>query len=213
MTDAQDRPPSIEENLAFLRAVAESGRRVTGAAGEHLVLWGVLTAFAYLNDYAVAMNGYESAWRIPAGYVAMIAAGWAGSVFFAARASGAGPAPLAARVYAIVFSSAGVALSFFAAGVGATGALPYGAIIVVAAHLMGVCFLVTGLLSKQRWIAAVGAGWLASGFGYLAIVDERALILVAAVGWIILMAVPGAVLLVARRKSTAASGVSAADIP
>ena len=201
MNDHNARPATLQENLAYLRAIAENGRLAARLSGEYLLLWGVLTAGAYLGQFAVTLAGGPY-WLIGAGYFAMLAVGWAGSTALAARDRQKGGArPAGVRMYSTLFTCAGATVTVFAIGASLTPAMPYEAIFIVAALMIGMCFLTTGALSEERWLVMVGAGWLASATAGFALIGSLALPLFFAVVWLLLLAAPGLVL--ARRARAA----------
>jgi len=207
-----ERPPSPEDDLAFLRKVVEQGRAAAKISGGHLLVWGALIAAAYLFNYWVAVVRQSDYWLMGAGYAAMILLGWTGSAYLGWRAGRDGGATtIDVRIYAIIFACAGAALTVFAVGGSLSPTLHPNAIMVVGALMAGLCFLATGLLSRTRWIAAVGVLWMAASIGLLVLMDREIVLLVGAALWLALMAGPGAALTLEARRTPAPRRGPAAD--
>lgn len=198
--DLRETPPSVEENLAFLRAVAENGRRTAALSGDYLILWGVLTALADLNHFAINGGVYGREGFIGAGYATMVVLGWAGTFMLARRSAGRSRAmPTGARVYAVIFGCAGIALTIFAMGAAVTSA-PTTMIPIVAALMIGICFLSTGLLSAASWLTVVGGIWMVAAIIGFFLTPYPVLQLFCAGLWLAFMAGPGVVLSRRRRR-------------
>ncbi|MGF1454967.1 MAG: hypothetical protein ACFB6R_06265 [Alphaproteobacteria bacterium] len=198
-----EEAPSLEQDLAFLRAVAEQGRRTAVVSGAYLVLWGVLIAGAYFANYMIAARYWpvDYGW-IGAGYGVMGAAGWAGSMALGRRERlRSGVRTVVTRIYSTVFISAGLALTIFSLGAAASPAVPLYVTMIVGALIMGLCFLVTGLLGRMRWLTGLGALWFVVGAGLFAVAGTRTMLLCGAVAWLALLVGPGVVLMAQNRRA------------
>ena len=156
---------------------------------------GTVTPLAYLVQYTVETLSHGPYWLISGGYAVMLLVGWLGT-YLLRRADRRDATPSGARVFAIVFACAGLVLTVFAIGVttiapAASAAIPPYAIIVVAAQMMGLCFMATGLLAETRWIVLVGGGWLAASLMLLGMMTRPVFLLAAAGVWLGLMLAPG----------------------
>ncbi|MGF1545060.1 MAG: hypothetical protein ACFB00_11255 [Parvularculaceae bacterium] len=204
MADDTRAPSTVGDDLAFLRAVAEQGRRAAKLYGGHLILWGAVIAAAYVNQYAVEATPGASYWRVGVGYLAMSIGGWLGTGALVVREKAKAAAqPASARIFAMIFFSAGLSLTAFALGAGFTDAIPDDVIVLVAAQAMGLCFLALGFLAETRWLVGVGVAWLAASLALPALIERPVFYLASAFVWLALMVGPGVVL---SRKAAQTAG-------
>lgn len=203
MTTDPGQRPSLEDDLAFLRRIAEEGRQTAVLSGGHLVLWGVLIAAANLNHAAI-LSGMSPAGygAIGTGYMVMVVVGWLGSGFLGWRQRRSSRSQaIQARIYSAVFTCAGIALTIYAWGAVLSPAIPTTSIMIVSALMMGLCFSVTGVLARMVWLTVIGAGWFAAGAGLFLVPAGPDRLVMGAVLWILLQAAPGAVMMVGQRTS------------
>ncbi len=196
-----DPQGTISEDLAFLRAVAEQGRKSARLYGGHFTLWGVLTSLAYINQYVAETRDPPTYGAIGIGYLAMGVVGWGGSyVLGRSMSARSGAQSLTTRVFSTIFVAAGLVLSFFAVCALVSPTIPEGVIVIVAAQMLGLCFVASGLLAQMRWAVFIGVAWLAASVGFTALVRSPNLYPAAALAWLLLAAGPGVALSLARRR-------------
>ncbi len=203
-------PETLEDDLAFLRAIAEQGRATAVFSGAYLVLWGVLVSGAYFNNWLVASGLWQGGGAaIGTGYTVMGVAGWIGSTILGFRERRTtGVRAVGDRIYTAVFVAAGLALTIFSIGATFSPAVPLHITMIVAALLMGLCFVITGILSRMVWMTAIGAVWFLAAAGLFPIAGTPAMLLTGALLWCGLLTGPGLVLMVlnARRAGPSATG-------
>ena len=198
---ADERPHTVEENLAFLRRIAEEGRLAVGLSGDYLILWGVVMAAAYANHYLIESAMSDRMSLVGAGYGVAVALGWAGTAALTARdRKRSGARAIGVRIFAAVFASSGLAMTIFAVIAATQPAIRPELNLVVGALMFGSCFLSTGLLSRLNWLAAVGAAWLAAAIAFAALLDHPSLMIVAAGLWAALNIGSGAALRIQNRR-------------
>lgn len=188
MTDPDPSTTDPAEDLAYLRALAEQGQRAVSLSGSYLLLWGVLIAGAYLNHYWATESQ-----QIGLGYLAMALVGWAGSMLLGWREGRSKQVSgMAGRVYSYVFIGAGLILTIFAVGASLSPVIPGQAIMVVAALVIGSCFMVTGLIARLRPILVIGGLWFVAAIFLFTQLARLEILLYGAGLWLGLSAAPGA---------------------
>ncbi|MEL6371509.1 MAG: hypothetical protein AAFR03_12420 [Pseudomonadota bacterium] len=191
-----DRPTSIAEDMAYLRRIADDGRQTVTMYGGYMALWGTLIAAAYLHHFIVISVAVPDYARLGFGYLAMLLVGWAGTaVLVRSSRRHPGPRPLLARVFQTVFACAGLVVTVASLNLLIERTVPPETIVILAAQLMGLCFLVTGILARMPWKTAIGGAWLVASLALPHLTTEASFYLMAAAVWLLLLAAPGFVLL------------------
>lgn len=191
---------SVHEDIAFLRSIAEEGRRVALQGGLYLILWGALICGAYLNHHFAISRSPPAFGLVAIGYVVMILLGWGGVALLVHLGRGRGGVrTVVTRIFTIVFVCAGGILTVFSACVMVSGRIDPALIGVVAAQLMGLCFFVSGQIASERWLIGCGALWLAASVGLAFLIGTSDFYLVSALIWAVLLVGPGIGLEIRRR--------------
>lgn len=191
------------DDLAYARTVAEEGRRAPLLGGSYLMFWGVLNAIAFTAHWAV-LEGF-----LPYARGAAFAAVWGGYGVLAAlgmiwlrqRTKGKpGLASIGARAERAIWNGAAIALGAIVIGSLARMLMNQdptapNAIFGAAFALYGAALFGVAMLSEQLWLRAFA--WLSVGVaGTLCLfVNEPWAYINAAVGSILVLAVPGAILI------------------
>lgn len=199
------------EDLALIRQLMEDGRREVVDRGKHFIIWGVVPAVGALLTYAHASGA-----AVPhptLSWAVLLVVGWMGSFVVGWRDSrGARVRTLARRLLSGVWISAAVTLTVLAlAGMFGRG-LSHTALPGVLSAVIAAPVLVTMLLTSERWLGLVAAGWWAGGALMLFAPGSYTLLVMAALS-LLLLAVPGLVLNAkARRRAAVSNGGAAAEV-
>lgn len=193
-----------EQDLALIRRLMEESWRDVVDRGRHSLIWGPLAAAGLVLTYLAATGTLEvnpaTVWLV------VLATGWIGSFVMGWRdGRRARACTVGGRLLSGVWISAGTTLTVVALA-GMFGplvdvhALP-GLLSVVTA----VPVLLTALLTSERWLVAVAAGWWGGGAVMLFAPGLYTLLLMAAMA-VVLMVVPGVVLHVRSRRTNGVIG-------
>lgn len=161
-------PRDLAEDLAYVRTIAEEGRQAPLLGGSFLTFWGVLNAAAWMAQWALLHDLLVANpdWHFAALWSAYGVVAGIGTVLLGARVKGMpGRSAFGNRVEGAVWSGMGMGLG--AVAVGAIGHMilsrnpPAVDVIVPSAFaLYGVALMVTGTVSKERWLSAYAvASW------------------------------------------------------
>ena len=190
--------PSPEDDLAFIRHVMEGARQTVADHSGHLILWGFLSASAYVLTYLARQDASEvpinAVWSVAVGI------GFSGSWLLVRRTQKRAPVnSLVDRILAAIWIACGLSLSlvgFLGAG---TGSLPPLLMPGINSVLIGSAFFASAVLPDRTSYWALAAAWWVLG-GWLIVRPFPEASLVIACAHVLLMLVPGLVLR-ARRPS------------
>lgn len=181
-----------QEDLAMIRRLLEEGRREVVDRGKHFIIWGVIPAvgaaltYAYVAGAGVPHPGWIWGGAMLVGWGLSLVVGWRDS-------RGARVHTFGRRLLSVVWVAAAVSLTLIGAAGIAGVVLGHESLPGVLSAVMGAPVLVTMLLTGERWLGLVAAGWWIGGAVMLFVPGRYALLLLAVMG-LLLMAVPGAVL-------------------
>lgn len=199
------------EDLAVIRRFMEDGRRDVMDRGKHLLVWGSvgMVGSALTYAYVVEWTAVPPGWL----WLALMAAGWAGSVVIGRRESRRAPVKtFARRLLSVMWVSSAIVITLIAlAGIFSELVDPR-ALPGLLSVALGAPILVAGVLAGERWLRLVGAGWWFGGGIMLFVPGVYALLLMGAMS-LLLMAVPGGVLYAKSRRGGASSGQGAVMEP
>lgn len=195
----------IADDLAYVRGVAEQGRRAPLLAGPHFLIWGGLGVVALVTHWAALTKAlaFLAPERIGLIWIAFAALGTAGSVL-AARRAGARPGArsIGNRVSGAVWTSMAFVVLTFALATGlAAYAEPardvayviarFDTILAVAFGGYGVAFYTTGRIADVRWMSYAAAASVLAMATCLFLLGRPALYLFAAAFVLAVVVVPG----------------------
>lgn len=203
-------PPFTQEmadELAYVRSLAEEGRRAPLVGGAIYAIWGGLIGAAALIQFAAE----TSAVRLPgyvgwAPWIAAFALGWAFSAA-AGRRAGAKPGALTVgnRAAGSAWYAVGLFLSGFWAtllvvhdrftGLGVPAYFLFSLMFPVAFGLYGVAFYASAAAARLDWLKWFAYGAWGFSFASLFLLDSVYQMLVAAVGSFACSLLPGVILM------------------
>ncbi len=197
---------SAQDDLSYVREVAEKGANGPIGGGVLLLWWGVVTAAALAAHWAIAMGlVFQISWSYLILWFSAVLIGWIGTYFLIARASAkGGTSTHASRANGAVWMSAGMFLTIFALALVARqmtaplGLHMYDLLIAVATGTYGIAFATTAAVSNQRWLWAFALMAFAFSALYVFMLGNPSLYLIAAVGTSVTVGLPGAFLMLRR---------------
>jgi len=198
---------TIRDDLAFMKALAETGGQTQWAGGAAFVAGGVLYGFQCLVQWAqaeglVVMSPLMTILFIVgitvAFTIAMIVVGYRGRK---TKQHG-----IANKAFQSVFAASGLGtLALFT--IFASVAIPRQSIVIWELYpaslfaLQGSAWCVAFMLRRRLWLAAVSAGWFASAISLGLLVGTLNYVLVAAFALFVFMALPGAYMMHLSREA------------
>lgn len=203
------QPLSLEDQIAFLKSVADYGRNQAPVTGIHMIIWGTVMPIAFLAHYyieaIIGIGNSVSGAAIGYAYLGSVLVGWIGSAITGYRTRpNTVQTSNASFVYGSMFQTAGISLTVLAVGIMVTQTLPPVSLILWASLLMGLCFSVTGHLTRWPWLTYTGYCWFGAAVIFLWLLQRTEILLVAAFFWALLSIGPGiAFLLLSRPKHQA----------
>ena len=193
-----------QQDLELIRQIMDDSRREVVDRGSHFLIWGLVPLAGLVATYVRATTGEGPSplWV----WVAVLVAGWTASMVIGFREDRqARVRTLARRILSITWVATAVSLTLVALAGLFGGSVDPQALSGVLSVILAAPVLVTGVLTGERWLNAVAAGWWAGGAVMLFIPGVYQLLLMAAM-FLLLMAVPGAILSArARRRQRVAA--------
>ena len=202
------KTPSVQDDLAFMRALVEGGGAIPAAFGETYLAAGLIYGLQILLQSPQAFG-------LPAlPPLAGLIVGIAPTIVFVAvltwivwRNRGAGQGGATSRAVGATFGCIGLANLALIGVIGSVAFrqksletwLIYPCVVFV---LQGAAWLVSCALRKRAWQGWVGVGWFAAAIGMALCIGSLAqYALIAGVSMLVLMVVPGAAMMRLARKS------------
>ena len=203
-----DKTPSVQDDLAFMRALVEGGGAIPAAFGETYLAAGLIYGLQILlqSPQAFGLPALPPLAGLIVGIVPTI-------VFVAVltwivwRNRGAGQGGATSRAVGATFGCIGLANLALIGVIGSVAFrqksletwLIYPCVVFV---LQGAAWLVSCALRKRAWQGWVGVGWFAAAIGMALCIGSLAqYALIAGVSMLVLMVVPGAAMMRLARKS------------
>lgn len=187
------------EEARMLHALVGAGARAAALDGRHLLLWGLIAALMLVAQYAAEVGDWLPS-RLLWLWQPVALAGFAGSMFITRKGAGRRLGHPVARRYTIAFAAAGIGFCLYLLGAGA-GDVPAALLTaMLLSATMGAAFCALAVTTHLRWMLAPAAGWwalLAYHAGQAALVPADWLRFAAA--FVLLLALPGAILMMQRR--------------
>lgn len=203
-TEERDFPMSdtqtLEADIAFLRRMAEEGRKVTAPGGPYYFAWGLAIAAGYLAMYLYA-EGVHS-FPIWATWLACVIPAYLATMLISARdAKRVDANRFVNRVSATVWIATGIGMTVFWIGTAINGNMGYMA--PVASIMCGVAFGLIGAFARIRFMYLPAAAWFVTVPIMFTLSGSNELPLAMSVFVLVNMAGTGLVLTAMERKARA----------
>ncbi|MGE5498172.1 MAG: hypothetical protein ACM3Q2_08885 [Syntrophothermus sp.] len=147
------------EELQFIKRVIEDSKRSIVYNGMHYIVWGILIiAGMLLNYYFLRQHIY---FNYLYEWAAIVFIGWVFSFYYSKRLDKKGPKTFALKIIATVWLAAGVAMTILGFIGPLSGAISGSFISPVLSVILGMAYLITGVIFESRWFSWLSAGWWA----------------------------------------------------
>ncbi len=195
---------STQDDLAYVRSVAEKGADAPIGGGRVLMLWGGLTTIALTIDWAL-ITGIMALprWVLLILWPSVILLGWIGTFAMRSCRTG-GTVTHTNATFGAVWMASGAFLTILAfAIIGKQMTAPvgpelYDMLLPISTGIYGIAFATSGSVGRNRllWVVAL----MAFGFAatYVFLLGTPTLYLLAAVGTALIMFLPGLILTLRR---------------
>lgn len=187
-----------EQDLELIRRVMEESRREVVDRGKHFLIWGIVPFIGLLFTYFAATGAIvidpTPVWLglLGVGWIASFVVGWMDGR--SARVTTLGRKLLTAVWVSVAATMTLVALAGMFGEVVPVQALPGLLSLLIAPPVF-----LTGMLTRERWLVWVAAGWWAGGTLMIFVPGIYTLLLMAAMA-LLLTALPGVVLFARSRR-------------
>ncbi len=196
-------PSDLADDLAYVRTIAEEGRQAPLLGGSYLVFWGVLNAIAWSAHWALVQEVLvpDPDWHFALLWTLYGVAAGLGSVLLGGRQKTLpGRSSIGNRVEGAAWTGAGLGIG--AVAVGAIGrmaltgdTLSVDVIVPAAFALYGGALMVTGIVSKEKWLAAFATAAYALAVLFGLFLSAEWFYLAGAAGALVILLLPGTILL------------------
>jgi hypothetical protein len=197
--------PSVEEDVAYLKQLAEAGASGVPSGGKYFLVWAVAISFGLAMTYGsvtglipIDMPGLNFWWG------GLLAIGWFVS-FLLGRADAAKPEGLrfANRISTATWIATGAGLTAMWLGLAVSGAAHQAIMMPVAAAAIGVGTAVTATVFRLHWLYAVAAAWWFVAFVSFLMLQTAEFILFSAAAVLVLQGGTGVALMILERRQRA----------
>lgn len=195
-------PSSVEDDVAYLKQLAQAGETGVPEGGKYFLLWAVVVALGLGITYG-AVSGTLPIEPSALNYCwgAVLAIGWIGSLFMG-RADAMKPEGVrfANRITTATWIATGLGLTAIWLGLAATGTMTQAIMTPIAGAAMGVATVVNATVFRLRWLYAVAAAWWVVSFASFFLLQRIEFILFSAVAILVLQGGTGLMLLALERR-------------
>jgi hypothetical protein len=147
-----------QQELAFIKKVIDDSRTAIGGEGKDLIVWGVIVVIGMVTMFVDAQLGYSISKLLLWG--ALIGIGWLYTLVsqFKNRKKTRFKT-FGGKILGTLWMGCGIVMTFIGFLAPITGALKSWAIIPMIALVLGIGYLVTGVIHDSRWTRLSALGW------------------------------------------------------
>jgi hypothetical protein len=193
---------SVEDDVAYLKQLAQAGEVGVPDGGKHFLLWAVVVAAGLSITYG-AVSGSLPLDERALNYVwgAALALGWIGSVLVGrANAMKAEGVRFANRIATATWIATGIGLTAVWLGLMTTGSMTQAIMTPIAGAALGVATFVNATVFRLRWLFGVAAAWWLVSFASFFLMQPAEFILFSAAAILVLQGGTGLALIVLERR-------------
>jgi|WetSurMetagenome_2_1015567.scaffolds.fasta_scaffold24806_2 hypothetical protein len=153
-------PIDAQQELAFIRKVMADSRTAISDDGKGLIVWGTLVVAGMVTMYASFQFGYPISKTLL--WAVLIGLGWVYTIFHEMQNRKTKRfSTFGGRIVGSLWLGCGVVMTIVGFLSPMTGALKPWAIIPVSSLVIGIGYLVTGVVYDDRWTRFSALGWWA----------------------------------------------------
>ncbi len=197
---------TTQDDLAYVREMAEKGAGGPLGGGAILLWWGLIGAAALIAHWAIAAGlMFQVGWSYLTLWFAAVLIGWTGTFVLIGRARAKGGTTThASRANGAVWMAAGLFLTIFAFAVVARqmtnplGPHMFDLLVAVGTGVYGIAFATSAAVSGQKWLRLFALVAFAFSALYIFMLGHPQLYLIAAMGTSLTVGLPGVLLMMRR---------------
>jgi hypothetical protein len=147
-----------QQELAFIKKVMEDSRRIICDDGKSFIFWGILVSFGMLVTY-LSVTGR---WEVSLGWFwpVLIAVGWIVTFFISFKDDKKRfSKSFVAKIMGSLWIGCGVAMTILGFIGGMTDAYSGVFISPIICVVLGIGYLVSGVLQGKGWVSLLSIGW------------------------------------------------------
>jgi hypothetical protein len=193
---------SVEEDIAYLKQLAEAGASGVPSGGKYFLVWAVAIAFGLGVTYGSVIGLLPiDMFVLNFWWAGLLASGWFVS-FLLGRADAAKPEGLrfANRISTATWIATGMGLTAMWLGLTVSGAAHQAIMMPMAAAALGVGTVVTATVFRLNWLYAVAAAWWVVAFVSFLMLETVEFILFSAAAILVLQGGTGVALMILERR-------------
>ncbi|MGB5847978.1 MAG: hypothetical protein WBH40_05800 [Ignavibacteriaceae bacterium] len=192
---------NAQQELAFIKKVMADSRQIIIDDGKGFIFWGILIAFGLFTTYL----SNAGRWEFPLGWfwIVLIAIGWIVTFIIQIRAEKKRSSKtLAGKIMGALWIGCGVAMTIL----GFIGSITdaYSGIFInpIIAVVLGIGYLVSGVLQGKTWVSLLSLGWWAGAILMFYLHNLETLLIMVGM-MILLQTIPGIILYRESKKELA----------
>jgi hypothetical protein len=197
--------PTVEEDVAYLKQLAEAGASGVPSGGKYFLVWAVAISFGLGMTYGSVTGLLPiDMFVLNFWWASLLATGWFVS-FLLGRADAAKPEGLrfANRISTATWIATGLGLTAMWLGLTVSGAAHQAIMMPMAAAALGVGTAVTATVFRLNWLYAVAAAWWVVAFVSFLMLETVEFILFSAAAILVLQGGTGVALMMLERRQRA----------
>jgi hypothetical protein len=187
-----------QQELAFIKKVMADSRQIIVDDGKGFIFWGILIACGLFFTYLSIAGKWEFSlgWFWPA----LIAFGWIVTFVIEIRAEKKrSTKTFAGKIMGALWISCGVAMTILGFIGGITAAYHNVFISPIIAVILGIAYLVSGVLQGKNWVSLLSIGWWAGAILMFYLQNLETLLIMVGM-MIVFQTIPGTLLYLEWKK-------------
>jgi hypothetical protein len=192
---------NAQQELAFIKKVMADSRQIIIDDGKGFIFWGILIAFGLFFTYLSIVGKWEFSlvWFWPA----LIAVGWIVTIVIEIRSEKKrSTKTYAGKIMGSLWIGCGVAMTILGFIGGITDAYHSVFISPILAVVLGIGYLVSGVLQGKTWVSMLSIGWWAGAILMFYLQNLETLLIMVAM-MILFQTIPGILIYKASKKELA----------
>ncbi|MBU2506885.1 MAG: hypothetical protein KJ799_09200 [Bacteroidetes bacterium] len=181
-----------QQELAFIKKVMADSRQILIDDGKSLIFWGILVSFGLIVTYL----SIAGKWHVTPGWFwpALIAFGWVYTIVTEIRREKKRSVKtFAGKIMGVLWFSIGVSATIFGFVGTISGAYHEVVISPAISILLGIGYLVSGLLYGKTWFALLSIGWWTGAIVMFLLLNLETLLIMVGM-MVVLQTIPGIIL-------------------
>ncbi len=148
------------EEISFIKQIMQDSRKTFVDNGIGYIVWGVIIVLALLSEYFIITNQIKNNYGL--NWIILIGIGWIFTAISRAKQRKESKSiTFAGKILGAVWFSVGIAMMIIGFIGPTSGALGGVFVSPVISVILGIAYLVSGVVYGSRWISFISLGWWA----------------------------------------------------